>query len=482
MSDSFDYFVLLAGMRTGSNFLEANLNALEGVICFGEAFNPHFIGYPNRTEILGITREERDADPEALIAEIRALPDRLGGFRFFHDHDGRILERMLDDPRCAKIILNRNPLDSYVSWKIAAATGQWKLTDVKRRRETRIAFDAAEFESHVCALQVFQIEVLNRLQVTGQTAFHIAYEDLQDVEVVNGLARWLGVAARLEKLDGSLKPQNPGSISDKVSNPEEMAAALSGLDRFNLTRIPNFEPRRGAAVPKHVAAAHAPLLHMPVPGGPEIPIAHWLAALDDAEPCDLITGMNQKQLRRWKRKFPGHRSFTVLRHPLARAHSVFCARILSTGDGGFPHLRETLRLQFKLEIPEGEPGDDYSRQQHRAAFGTFLEFVRANLAGQTAVRTDGTWATQVAVLAGFAGVVPPDFILREDELSEMLPVLARLAGHNAAPFMPETPPDAPFSLAEIYDPELEDLAADVYRRDYVMFGFGAWRAPSPVSN
>ena len=44
MSGSFTSFVVLAEMRTGSNFLEANLNALEGVTCHGEAFNPHFIG------------------------------------------------------------------------------------------------------------------------------------------------------------------------------------------------------------------------------------------------------------------------------------------------------------------------------------------------------------------------------------------------------------------------------------------------------
>jgi len=29
----FDYFMILAEMRTGSNFLEANLNELDGVTC-----------------------------------------------------------------------------------------------------------------------------------------------------------------------------------------------------------------------------------------------------------------------------------------------------------------------------------------------------------------------------------------------------------------------------------------------------------------
>ncbi len=54
-------------MRTGSNFLEANLNAFDGFECHGEAFNPHFIGYPNKTEILDVTQAQRDADPARLI-------------------------------------------------------------------------------------------------------------------------------------------------------------------------------------------------------------------------------------------------------------------------------------------------------------------------------------------------------------------------------------------------------------------------------
>ncbi len=48
----FDYFVVFAEMRTGSNFLETNLNAFEGIACYGEAFNPHFVGYPNKRAFL----------------------------------------------------------------------------------------------------------------------------------------------------------------------------------------------------------------------------------------------------------------------------------------------------------------------------------------------------------------------------------------------------------------------------------------------
>lgn len=476
MTDQFDYFIVFAEMRTGSNFLEVNLNAFDGITCHGEAFNPHFIGYPNKTEILDITQTDRDRDPGCLIDEIKSQPGTLGGFRYFHNHDARVLEIALEDPRCAKIILTRNPLDSYVSWKIAKATGQWKLTNVSRRREALADFDGAEFSGHVEALQDFQVLLLNRLQKSGQTAFYIAYEDLQSVDVMNGLARWLGVTETLDALDSSLKRQNPAPITAKVANVEEMSAALSGMDRFNLTRTPNFEPRRGPSVPGYVAGVVTPLLYMPIKGGPETEVINWLAGLDHVEMDGLLTKLNQKQLRLWRRGNPGHRSFTVLRHPLARAHSVFCERILSAGPGSYHKIRETLRKKFKLPIPKNGPNQDYSKADHRAAFEVFLEFLRANLAGQTAIRVDAAWASQSQILSGFAELGTPDLVFREEELAEELPHLAHRVGRMDPDDVIEVAADQPYALEEIYDATLEEKISKIYQRDYVMFGFGPWRS------
>ncbi|OED49326.1 nodulation protein NodH [Rhodobacteraceae bacterium (ex Bugula neritina AB1)] len=474
-SSSFDYFTVFAEMRTGSNFLETNLNAFDGLTCHGEAFNPHFIGYPNSTEILGVTQAMREADPARLIQKIKEDPNSIGGFRYFHDHDPRVLDVMLEDPRCAKIILTRNPLDSYVSWKIAKETGQWKLTNVKRRKEAKAQFDAVEFAAHVGALQAFQTTLLNRLQALGQTAFYVAYEDLQSVDVMNGLARWLGATQQLEELDGSLKRQNPAPVLAKVANPDEMQEALAGLDRFNLTRTPNFEPRRGPAVPGYIAGADVPMLYLPLKGGPEAEVAQWMAGLDQAAPEALIQGMNQKQLRQWKRKNKGFRSFSVLRHPAARAHAVFCRRILNAGEGSYRQIRNTLRRQFGLPLPEAGPDDGYSRAQHREAFAGFLEFVRSSLAGQTSVRLDAEWATQSQALAGFAELGSPDLLIREDEMHEDLPALARKLGRLEPGAVPTADPETPFALEDVYDEELEALISSVYQRDYLTFGFGPWR-------
>lgn len=485
MTHTFSSFVVLAEMRTGSNFLEANLNALDGVNCRGEAFNPAFIGYPNSEDILGIDQVQRDKNPKRLLAALRDDPEGLSGFRYFHDHDPRVLDMILEDERCAKIILTRNPLDSYVSWKIAQATGQWKLTNIKARKSEKAVFDAAEFAAHVTALQEFQVAVLNRLQTSGQTAFYVAYEDLQSLEVMNGLAQWLGVSSRLEALDSKLKPQNPEPISAKVANPEDMEAALAGMDRFNMTRTPNFEPRRGPAVPGYVAADSLPLLFQPVDGGLTARVLDWMAALDGVSVDALQTKLNQKELRQWKRAHVGFCSFAVVRHPVARAHAMFCERVLLGDPKSLRQIRQAMQGQFKLKLPKFDngvtPPKGYDRSAHREVFLKFLAFVKANLAGQTSVRVDSAWASQREILNGFTELAAPDHILHEAELTEDLPDLARRVmrrlgqGEGSVPQVGGTPDDVPYALCDIYDTEIESLCRSIYQRDYVTFGFGDWR-------
>ncbi len=471
----FDSFVVFAEMRTGSNFLEANLNMFDGVTCHGEAFNPHFIGYPDKDAVLGVSIEDREKRPVDLLKRIKAAPG-LNGFRYFNNHDPRVFDALIEDRACAKIVLTRNPLESFVSWKIATATGQWKLTNVNHAKTEAIRFDPKAFEQHMADLQAFQVTLLNRLQVTGQVAFHVAYEDLQSVEVMNGLATYLGVDDRIESLNKKLKKQNPAPLSSKVSNFEEMERSLAKLDRFNLSRTPNFEPRRGAMIPTMFAAPESPLLFMPLRTGPNQFVRKWLAGLDGKRPASLREGFTHKTLRDWLRSEPGHRSFTVLRHPVARAHVAFCERILTTGDGGFPEIRATLRRVHSVPLPDSEESESYGRNQHRAAFLAFLKFLRNNLSAQTSVRVDGSWASQFTLLQGMADVMLPDVILREDDMPNQLALLASQMGRTRMLKVPEITDQYAGRLAAIYDDEIEQAARAAYFRDYEAFGFRAWGA------
>lgn len=470
----FDYFIIFAEMRTGSNFLEANINAINGLACYGEAFNPHFIGYPNKTDILGVSQSAREADPGRLIAAIKGVDGVLGGFRFFNDHDPRVLEMALDDPRCAKIILTRNPVESYVSLKIARATGQWKLTNVKHAKSETAHFDAEEFRRYINKLQEFQVVLLNRLQHSGQTAFYLAYEDLQDIEAMNGVAKFLGVDGRLDSLDSKLKRQNPKPIAEKVENFGDLEEAAKSIDFFNLGRTPNFEPRRGPVIPSYAAAPESPLLYMPVKSGPDAAVLAWLAAVDGKDGKDVLRGFTQKTLRQWKRRHKGHRSFTLVRHPVARAHAAFCDFILPTGPGSFPEIRATLRRQFNVPLPKEAPGDDYGVADHRSAFLGFLGFLKANLSGQTSVRVDANWASQAAIIQGFGQFALPDMIVRESRLQIDLAYLALSAGVENPPAPQDETDPHKDRLSAIYDEEVEAATQEVYQRDYMTFGFSGW--------
>ena len=121
------------------------------------------------------------------------------------------------------------------------------------------------------------------------------------------------------------------------------------------------------------------------------------------------------------------------------------------------------------------PDEGYSAQDHRAAFSAFLDFIKANLAGQTALRVDAFWCSQAQFLQGFSEFAVPDLVIRADEMMTDLPALAAKVGCTPTPVPSVPDADTPYQLSEIYDDGLEAQAADVYQRDYMQFGFGAWR-------
>ena len=473
----FDAFVLFAEMRTGSNHLQDSLNALPDVFCHGEVYNPSFMGEHNRFELFGYTIDRREADPIGLLDAMIAQTQGLPGFRLFHDHDDRVVARVLPDPRIAKVILTRNPLHSYVSRKIAAATGQWRLTDVRHRKTAKIRFDLAEFQGLVERQAAFQHRLRRGLQVSGQTAFDIRYDDINDAAVLNGLAAFLGSTGRLAAPPPKLKKQNPDDLSQKVENYDEMLVALHDLDPFALSVTQDYEPPRAAGVPGFVAHPKAGLLFLPIKGAPEDGVLEWMGAIGGVGRDALLRKMSQKDLRQWMKNHPGHRSFSVLRHPVARAYHSFCRYILATDRPGYEEPRKVMRQRYKLPLPAKAPGPDWTPAMQKQAFLGFLAFLKPNLAGQTSIRVDLAWATQSAILQGMASVAIPHRLIREDEMHTGLTDLARAAGVTDPPPPVAEAVPSPIALDAIYDPKIEKAAYDAYRRDYLNLGFQPWQMP-----
>lgn len=458
MADKFQRFVIFAGMRTGSNLLEATLNAIKRVTCFGEAFNPYMLGWPGKDELQGITAEAREADPMALLDALWDKPNHLPGFRYFHDHDPRVFDAIMDDPLCAKIILTRNPLDSYVSTRLAWETNQWKLNETETPIPAAIHYDGAEFRETTAANEAFLRRILHRLQVTGQAGFWLHYEDLRSAEVMTGLLHWLG-RTDLERVApaNDQVPQNPREMSEKVANFDEMEADLSRMDPLDLYGLPMFEPRRGPDVPGYIASeGGAGLLFMPIAGGPTAKVRKWLASTGT-----LTRDFTQSSLRRWKRQHGGHRSFTVLRHPILRAWSAY--RMLA--DGRNTALREVLAAIHHVALPE--PDSTPLEDQEAEVFLAFLDFLRRNLNGQTRLPTHPGWASQTEVLAGFAQFGIPDALIREEDLPRDLPLLAQAVGID----QPGSLPDSDAFPGFLSEQAIRKAARAAYLRDYISFGF-----------
>lgn len=299
----FDGFILFAEMRTGSNHLEESLNLAPGITCHGEAFNPAFVGHSNLDTLCGVTLAERQSDPDRLIAALRRETPGLPGFRFFHNHDARVLDRLLPDPAWAKVILSRDPVESFVSHQIALATDQWRVTDMEDRRHARITFDPAAFADHLAQIEGFQSLLRRQLKVNGQAPYDIAYEDILDLGVLNGLLGFLGVPDRLSAPSARLKRQNPEPLRNKVTNPEVLEATLTALGH-GPAPAPDLAPVRA-----NLRVGPGPHLFIAMPGVP----LDALPGYDQADP------LPPDQLRPWLNRNKGHRVLTAVSHPVARA-------------------------------------------------------------------------------------------------------------------------------------------------------------------
>ncbi len=471
----FDYFVVLAGMRTGSNLLEEQLAAMPGIESHGELFNPHFFGKPETKTKWGMSMKDRDADPVRVVGLMKRAADALPGFRLFHDHDQRAIDHVLEDKRAGKITLTRRPIDSYVSLKIARKTGQWWLGDMTSARAARVSFVAEEYADFLNELADFQKHISHTLQSTGQTAFHISYDDLSDEDVLAGLGQFLGAEGPPDQAAVHAKVQNPTPVEERLTNPRVAEEALNRLATPDIGRMVSYEPDRGPGLRYFRVGRTVPLIYMPIRGAWVDPVPEWLKSIDPDGEVD--TGMTQRDLRRWKRLHPGHRSFTVLRHPLPRAHDAFCRHVLPLNIETFAEIRDVLITQYKIPLPQVFPDDMYDLDRHRESFQMFLEFLAGNLGGQTSLRVDSSWASQNALVHAIGEFVVPDRVIRSDRLSTDLPEIAKEVGYNAPTVKPDEGANSPFSLKDVYSPEIETACAKAYRRDYIMFGFDSWVPP-----
>ena len=465
MHKPFKYFVILAGMRTGSNLLESRLNAFAGIHCHGELFNPAFINTPGTACYLSVSLEQRTSAPLSLIERIQDRTEVLSGFRLFHEHNRVVWDYVIQDEACAKIVLNRSTLDSWVSLEIAKATDQWRIGNVSRRRTAKVDFDALAFQQYEQSSSEIQRKIQHSLQSSAQSAFYIGYDDLNDVEVLNGLAGWLGLSERIESMHQEIIKQNPEPLSEKVTNFDTLKFRLPANDPAGIMRTPNFEARRGAIFPEIRTGFSTPLIFLSLEGGPTKSVRKWLSEIDGVDINSLGKSFDHGRLDTWRRARSSFMSFTVVREPLKRAFSSF----LNFSMNGALRRRGVGKAT-ESDLGSGIYARDMQEESLRVPFKSFLRQVENVLQGSAPERPHNAILDQTSLLEQYAKAIIPDRIFREENLVIELNEIAESAGCNG----PKAYTPIEESLPEIklvIDDEIIDLTQKIYRRDYLRFGF-----------
>ena len=475
MSRDPHYFAIIGAMRTGSNLLEKTLEALGDTVCYGEVFNPTFISGPRKTELLGYTVEQRDADPIGFLEHlIAAEPDKLTGFRIFHSHNQKALEYALADPRCTPIILTRDPLESWISFLIARSTGQWMLKNPRRRAFTKVHFDPTAFERHRSDLQTHYAWVDAQLQRNDRTAVRISYTELQDPSKLQSVARRIGSSGGVPE-KAPIHRQNPQPLCEKVTNYAEMCAYLGMTPK---------EPATGP-VPSGqsmLCPDGFPVAFAPLPGlafAPVIALFHRIEVRDLGKeklaPPDLFEQATRAVL--YPVEDPGDRPiFTVVCDPLVRLHAAFIDEVFGPGWQG-SDMRRKLASKFggippARGIVRGRA--EFTPEQHRRHFAGFLEL----LADPSRLR-DGAlkpdWLPQAELLSEFDHSDRIQ-IFRHEQFGHLV---HWLTDQMALPRFPrgqingirQAEQKSILSLEDVMVPEILERVRELHNADYEAFGY-----------
>ncbi len=474
----FRSFAIFGAMRSGSNLLERYINQFDGLKCHGELFNPAFIGWSGKNTYMEIKKPERDKAPDMLINAILAKDSKnTPGFRIFRDHNSNAIDLFLADPSCAKIILTRKPVDSFVSLKIARKTNQWLIEDEKHRKTAQIFFDMREFEEYQKVRQAYSKMIMSRLKKTDQSFFEIRYDQLGDVEKINEIAKFIGALTPLKTLKQTIKRQNPGPLADKIVNYNEIYQKLDlPAPKVDQKTEPKFLPEKGTDLSRAYFCSSKSIIFAPIPSAPDGSVRQWLTKIDGMAPEN---NFGTAAFKDWQ---SGHKYpviFTVLRHPVARAYDVFMRKIFQTTPNGFLAIREALETKFGVFLPAKDSDFSeigYDIAAHRAAFKQFLAFIHHNLTQKTTLRTDGRWRAQSDLLEGYVAEFNHCIPIQEQDLNYASAYFSNR--FNLAADMGKIEvitPEWVFELRKVYDVEIETLARIAYGADYEKFGFENWR-------
>lgn len=225
-------FLLVGMMRSGSNFLERQLNLLPDVRCHGELFNPVFIGFSHETagRPTGYSRDNpaaRNADEERFVHSVDQACDRgVLGLRLFLDHSPAMTARLLHDRQVAKVVLSRNLLEAYLSLETARETGVWLTTEAAQAPPKLVKVDINKLVTFSLRQSLYYNDIQTVLHQTGQPYLQIDYSEIKRLDKLNEIARFVGSRHQFDAVVEPIQKQNPGSLQERVADYPKLVEEL----------------------------------------------------------------------------------------------------------------------------------------------------------------------------------------------------------------------------------------------------------------
>jgi LPS sulfotransferase NodH len=217
-------FVLVGMMRSGSNFLERQLNRLADVRCHGELFNPTFVGLSHEVgkELVGYSRDstkERDADEMGFLRKLDDACDRaLFGSRLFLDHSPMMTSRLLHDPAVKKIVLSRNLLEAYVSLTTAVETGVWLTTEAAQEPSPKVKVNLNKLVTFALRQSLYYNDILTILHRTKQAFVQMDYTEIKQLPRLNAVAELIGSKHRFADVQEPIHKQSPEPLEERIED------------------------------------------------------------------------------------------------------------------------------------------------------------------------------------------------------------------------------------------------------------------------
>jgi LPS sulfotransferase NodH len=232
-------FLLIGMMRSGSNFLERQLNLLPDLRCHGELFNPAFIGFSHEAKgrLAQYVRDDvkpRNDDEEAFLGAVDQACDRdIIGLRLFLDHSPAMTARLLYDPGVAKVVLSRNLLEAYISLETARETGVWLTTEAAQAKPKPVKVDIGKLITFALRQSLYYNDVQTVLHQTGQSYLQIDYREIKSLARLNEIAAFVGSRHSFKSVSEPIQKQNPGSLEERII---DFPKLLEELKRRQLAR------------------------------------------------------------------------------------------------------------------------------------------------------------------------------------------------------------------------------------------------------